>query len=145
MFFKRRNLKGSGISISDHLTEFHRDLLAESGKVFGSDSTWTSMGRVFVNIDGKRDEIKSGLDIKRLASSLNPPVHYEIEDTNNERSYQHSDNASSARGRKPFRHNNHDNSRRRERNTGRNQQVQQYNRPYGSRNFNPRSDLRYNR
>ena len=149
VFFKRRNLKGSKISITDHLTKFHHDLMNEAHGVFGSDNTWTSMGRVFVSVNGKREEIKSGFDIKRVGATLTPPVHYDVDDVSTI-PLQNSGAASSARGRKPYNNNNNYNNRHRDRNyydrrsDNRNQQKRFDRPPRRSNSYNPHPDLRYN-
>ena len=73
VFFKRRNLKGSGISISDHLTYYNRFLMNAAISHLGFEHTWSSMGRIFANVNGVRNEITSEDCITQLANTLATP------------------------------------------------------------------------
>ena len=66
VFFKRRNLKGTSISISDHLTRSNFRLFEQAKAAFGYENTWTSMSKIFINCGGKRYEIKSSHDINNI-------------------------------------------------------------------------------
>ena len=66
VFFKRRFLKGTNISISDHLTRQNKEIFDEARAVFSAANTWTSLSKVFVNFGGQRYEMKSLTDVQNL-------------------------------------------------------------------------------
>ena len=68
VFFKRRHLKGTDISISDHLTRLNKAIFDEAKSIFGSDNTWTSLSKIFVSVNGRRYEMKSLADVESLHS-----------------------------------------------------------------------------
>ena len=75
VFFKRKHLKGTNISISDHLTKANLSLLDKAKNAFGMKNTWTSMSKVFVNVGGRRFSIKSTIDITNIMNSQSYPPH----------------------------------------------------------------------
>ena len=69
VFFKRKNLKNTPVSISDHLTLTDREIMNDAKNAFGREHVWSSLNKVFVNIDNTRHELKSKDDVKRLQTS----------------------------------------------------------------------------
>ena len=79
VFFKRRYLKNSHISISDHLSALNRKILYAIKPVAGKENTWTCHGTVFANLDGKRYEFKSMTAVNYVKDNREkyglPPCH----------------------------------------------------------------------
>ena len=67
VFFNRRFLKGSKVSITDHLTKASRELLEHAKSAFGPHCAWSSTGKVFARVgDGNSHHIKSISDANSL-------------------------------------------------------------------------------
>ena len=67
VFFSRRALKGTKVSITDHLSKNGKKLLNHAKNAFGPRCTWTSAGKVFARVgDGSSHYIKSDNDINSL-------------------------------------------------------------------------------
>lgn len=49
----KKNLKGTGISITEDLTKFRLGVLQEAKKVCGSNKVWTNDGKIFCDYKGK--------------------------------------------------------------------------------------------
>ena len=57
IFGSKRNLKGTGIGITENLTATRTTLFKAACDAFTKELTWTSEGRVFSLIDGKKTHI----------------------------------------------------------------------------------------
>ena len=64
IFFNRRYLKNTKVSISDHLSAHNRQLLDVTKAVCGRDNTWTSLGQVFSKLNDRRYEFTSLSQVK---------------------------------------------------------------------------------
>ena len=67
VFFCRKNLKGTKVSISDHLSKHNLSVLKEAKRVFGPDNTWSSMSKIYISAGGRSHNIKSFNDIYNVA------------------------------------------------------------------------------
>ena len=89
VFFCRKNLKGTKVSISDHLSKHNLSVLKEAKRVFGPDNTWSSMSKIFISAGGRSHSVKSFNDIYRIAdrcihdvSRHQPPPAENLEELN---------------------------------------------------------------
>ena len=67
VFFSRKHLKGTKVSISDHLSKYNLSLLKEAINIFGSDNTWSCLSKIYVRFGGRSHCIKTFYDIDKLA------------------------------------------------------------------------------
>ena len=66
IFDNRSKLKGTGISITEHLTVYNLQLLKEARDVVGFENVWTSQNKILANLEGNIHRISSPDDIVSL-------------------------------------------------------------------------------
>ena len=64
VFFNKRHLKGTGISVTENLTKFRMDLLRLANAKYGNGNVWTIEGRITTKINNKYVVIKSPEDLE---------------------------------------------------------------------------------
>ncbi|CAG4930217.1 unnamed protein product [Colias eurytheme] len=75
----KKDLKGSGITLSEFLTKSRHDLFMAARKRFGVERCWTRDGNIFlIGPDGNRHQINAPADLDDIPvsdSATNQPVH----------------------------------------------------------------------
>lgn len=66
IFENRFNLKGTGVSITEHLTPNNSNLLRQARQVIGFVNVWTSHNKILANLEGSVYTIASSKDITAL-------------------------------------------------------------------------------
>ena len=66
----RSKLKGSGVSVTEHLTAANLQLLADTRKVVGFTNVWTSQTKILANFENTITHIKNTADIDDLRNQL---------------------------------------------------------------------------
>ena len=64
VFKNKKNLKGTGVSISENLTQLRYDLLQKAGEKYGKNNVWSIEGRVMTIINNRYKVINSVGDLK---------------------------------------------------------------------------------
>ena len=73
LFYKKRELKGTGVSFSEHLTPANLELYKEAQKLEGA-TTWTSQCKIFVKFgEGNKKMISCMRDIDLLRQQVTYP------------------------------------------------------------------------
>ena len=83
LFYTKRNLKGSGVSFSEHLTTANLDLYNEARKLTNA-ITWTSQCKVFVKLGNIKKAVHCKRDIeqlKELRPMQAPVINHVIDQT----------------------------------------------------------------
>lgn len=71
----KKNLKGSGVTISEFLTKPRHDAFMEARKIFGVSKCWTRDGTIYVLMaDGEQRRALTCAEVKQLPSSTSPGV-----------------------------------------------------------------------
>ena len=66
IYNNRKNLKGSGVSVTEHLTAANLQLLSDTRAAVGFVNVWTSQTKILANFDGDIMHIKDANDLKNL-------------------------------------------------------------------------------
>ena len=80
LFYRKRDLKGSGVSFSEHLTTANLELYNEARKLNNA-ITWTSQCKIFVKIGDTKKAIYCKRDIEQLKELR--PMQAPVADVNN--------------------------------------------------------------
>lgn len=67
IFYNKKQLKGTKISISEELTKSRYELLQMANEKFGKAHVWTTDGKIRANIDGRKCWIKNIGDLTRYS------------------------------------------------------------------------------
>ena len=66
IYDNRKELKGTGVSVTEHLTAANLQLLAEARATVGFVNVWTSQTKILANFDGVITHVKGAEEIKNL-------------------------------------------------------------------------------
>ena len=66
VYKNRSKLKGSGVSITEHLTNKNLGLLKEARAIAGFVNVWTSQTKIYANLEGEVMHIKASKDLENL-------------------------------------------------------------------------------
>ena len=69
VFSKRKFLKGTGITLTEHLTKTNLKLLDDTKAVIGYANVWTQQTKIYANLEGNVMRIKNTLDIEKLEAN----------------------------------------------------------------------------
>ena len=54
LFYSKKSLKGTGYSISEHLTSYNIDLLRYAKEVVGRNNAWSDQGMIYINTPNRK-------------------------------------------------------------------------------------------
>ena len=66
IFFAKKHLKGSNVSITEHLTPWTQGVLSKAKDLFGKQNAWTNQTKVKVSVGGFKYTMKSKQDCEEL-------------------------------------------------------------------------------
>ena len=66
IYDNRAKLKGTGVSVTEHLIPENLDLLSKTREVIGFTNVWTSQTKILANLEGEIIHVKDSRDIEEL-------------------------------------------------------------------------------